>query len=165
MNQYKLTGTGYVIRLADNMYIPLDSDSPEAMEYQAWLAEGNTPDPAFTFAEICNQKRSEINNAYSDASSVLSQGYPPNEQKTWPVQIMEAHIVLNNLNEETPWIDAASQQRLISKQELAAKIRQMDYAYRALSGMLTGKRQRLIDQINALEADNDEDGIANISWS
>ena len=43
---YKLTSSNSVIRLSDNICIPLESDYQEFKDYLAWLSEGNTPEPA-----------------------------------------------------------------------------------------------------------------------
>lgn len=36
----------FIIRLSDNVWIPLDPANISYQEYLAWLAEGNEPEPA-----------------------------------------------------------------------------------------------------------------------
>ena len=47
---YKLSknslGGEAIIRLSDNAFIPFDPDNTDFLEYQKWLAAGNTPIPA-----------------------------------------------------------------------------------------------------------------------
>ncbi len=46
---YKLSHAGLVVRLSDGM--AFQGDSPVWQEYQDWLAQGNTPEPANALPE------------------------------------------------------------------------------------------------------------------
>lgn len=43
---YQLTSGDCIKRLADNAFIPPDPANTDFVQYQAWLAEGHTPEPA-----------------------------------------------------------------------------------------------------------------------
>ena len=53
---YKLIGTKSVKRLADGACIPFADSNRDYEEYKQWLAEGNTPEPEFTEAELAQQE-------------------------------------------------------------------------------------------------------------
>ena len=38
--------TNYILRKTDNALIPFDEENMDYQAYLAWVAEGNTPDPA-----------------------------------------------------------------------------------------------------------------------
>ena len=65
-----------VQRDADHAWIPFDDDNADYREYQAWLAEGNTPTPAKkpaapTAAVIATSAQSL---QFSDAKRLAAQG-------------------------------------------------------------------------------------------
>ena len=43
---YKLTAYGWINRIADNQDIPPDPTNVDYQAFLAWVAAGNTPDPA-----------------------------------------------------------------------------------------------------------------------
>lgn len=46
MSAYRLSDNGMVIRTSDEASIPADPKNQDRVAYLAWLAAGNTPDPA-----------------------------------------------------------------------------------------------------------------------
>lgn len=48
----KLTFGSHVQRLSDGTFIPSDPLNRDRAQYQAWLAEGNTPKPVYSLEEL-----------------------------------------------------------------------------------------------------------------
>ena len=108
-----------------------------------------------------------INDAYSERTRVLSTGYPPEERESWPVQVQESQIILSGDTETaTPWVDSAAAAREITREAMANLIAAQDSAYRTYHGALSGIRQRLRDEINAVPGDvaSDIDVLNDINW-
>lgn len=90
---------------------------------------------------------------YESRMFIIAADYPPSERESWPVQTSEARALLADVGANTPWIDAASSARGITRLELATRIVSKDNAFRIVSGTLTGLRQAIEDQITAAGTD------------
>jgi hypothetical protein len=55
----KLTDGGWQVN--GNMGVPNDPDNRDCQDVLAWIAEGNTPTPEFTDAEIAANTQAELN--------------------------------------------------------------------------------------------------------
>jgi hypothetical protein len=105
-----------------------------------------------------------INTTYQDAITRIMAGYPENEIISWPKQEAEARAWLSNANASTPWIDAASASRGITKVDLVDKIMAHVALFYPLHGEFTGKRQKLRDRIAALGESPAQQQLDAIQW-
>ena len=71
MADYKLTTGISITRTLDNAHIPADLANRDYQEYLAWIAEGNTADPAQTAEEIKQQKIDDLNAEYQPQFQAL----------------------------------------------------------------------------------------------
>lgn len=60
---YKLLQFGAICRLSDNASIPPDPANTDFIEYQKWLAAGNTPKPADPLPSPQLPKQSKLEKA------------------------------------------------------------------------------------------------------
>ncbi len=163
MTQYQLTSENFVYRFRDGVRttIPLVDPgpglppNPDAIEYRAWLAAGGVPLPVELrpAAEIAAGLRQALTAEYDTRIQVIAAGYPLSERESWSVQTQEARVMESDPAAATPWIDAAALARGLDRLELAARIRAKDADYRQVHGLLTGTRQRIEDQIDAVADD------------
>ncbi|MDR0280159.1 MAG: hypothetical protein LBJ37_19980 [Paucimonas sp.] len=162
MMTYQLSGEGFVYRWRDGMRatIPLGDapglpPNPDAIEYRAWLAAGGVPLAAELrpAAEIAAGLRQALAAEYRRRIQVIAAGYPLSERESWPVQTEEARALEADPEAATPWVDAAALARGLDRLVLAQRIREKDDKYRQVHGLLTGTRQRIEDQIDAVADD------------
>lgn len=105
-----------------------------------------------------------INAAYESALKALTTDYPEDEIRSWPKQEAEARAWLSDRNAPTPWIDAAAAARSITKAELVEKIISRATAFAPEYGRLTGKRQKLRNQIAELGGEVTQQQLDAIQW-
>lgn len=105
-----------------------------------------------------------INAACESAIAAIRAGYPEGEVLSWPKQEAEARAFVADANAPTPLLDALATARELNKAELAARVIAKADAFAALSGQLIGRRQRLIDQLDALGEDATAEQVAAVVW-
>jgi hypothetical protein len=143
----------------------LDSISTFQSFIDAWNDPAPLPEtPAPAPEEMIAAAHARISWAYEAAVYAMTAGYPANEVASWPKQEREARAWLDDNNAATPWIDAAYPVRGITKSELVNKIISQADALAPLHGALTGKRQLLRDQINALGENPSQAELDAIQW-
>lgn len=131
-----------------------------------WTAAApQIPEPVvLTPADHIAAAHARINSAYEMAVNNLTAGYPPNEISSWPKQEAEARAYLADPTTIAPWLINAAAARGIDAGDLATLIVGNADALAPLHGALTGKRQKLRDQIDALGPDPALDVMDQIVW-
>jgi hypothetical protein len=129
-----------------------------------WNAAAPPAPPAPTSADLIAAAHARISTSYDTSVNTMTQGYPSEEIASWPKQETEARAWLLDSSSPTPWIDGAVIGRGIVKPDLVSKIIQNADAFAPVHGELTGKRQMLRDQIDALGTTPTQAQLDAIQW-
>jgi hypothetical protein len=129
-----------------------------------WNAAAPPVPPLPTAAQRIAAAHARINLAYESELAQLTADYPPSEIDSWSTQEKEARAKLENPNEQTLWIKAASSARKVSVDNLVARIIKKADEFAPIHGALTGKRQVLRDRINALGSGATQQQLDAIVW-
>lgn len=159
-------GTSGHLEYDEGANIPLESITDYQPFFDLWSAAALPPSssvPAST-TQMRAFALARINAAYGRALKALTADYPEDEIRSWPKQEAEARAWLSDRNAPTPWIDAAAAARSISKAELVGKILANAAAFAPEYGRLTGKRQKLRDQIAELGGEVTLQQLDAIQW-
>jgi hypothetical protein len=106
-------------------------------------------------------KRRRIDAAYAESMSSILDAYPEAERLTWDKQEDEARAWIADDTTATPYLDGLAAARGIALAEVAARVIEKSDAFMAASSAATGKRQRLIE---AIEAAPDAATLEEIRW-
>jgi len=120
--------------------------------------------PPSSAAEMITTAQDRISTAYQAAVDALTAGYPQDEIASWPKQETEARAWLADNTVSTPWVDAAAASRGIAKADFVTLIIGNADALAPLHGALTGKRQKLRDEITALGSTPTQAQLDAIQW-
>lgn len=157
------SGAGHV-EYDDMTNKEISSITPFRTFVDAWnLAESSqasAPAPANLKAVALNR----IDNAYQAAVRSITGEYPRDEVESWSKQEAEARALLSGSDIQTPWLDSAAAERGITKAELAVRIINKVNRFVPLHGALTGRRQKLRDQIAALGDEPTQAQLDTIQW-
>lgn len=105
-----------------------------------------------TLEEVKATKCIEIRSSAARAMESLAAPYLPQERESWDTQFKEATEWLVNSNASVPMIAAMTGNRGITVADLVGKIMENANLYRDAIGVMLGKQQRLLDEVNSAAA-------------
>lgn len=135
--------------------------TPEEWEYQQ-IVKQQTLDEEEKRRQLLPEnlypaRIAEVESAYKKAMDKLTRRYPDAETSTFYRQLQEAKDYIANKNDlDVPFLINAANQRNVSPTALALSILEQADAYAAISGYLTGKRHKLLSEINAIGTSSTE---------
>ncbi len=96
-------------------------------------------------------KLAQINSKSQGEVDQYLEGYPSFERETWPTQQAEAKAYLADPAAATPWCDRAAAKRKMDRLEFLGRVVAKVAAFEVISADVAGYRQRLEDQIRAID--------------
>lgn len=127
-------------------------------------AEALTEAPSMPVEQLSVQALSRINSGYQAEMDQILNDYPHAETLTFDKQEREARQWQADNSMATPYIDAMLVERPLDKAELVGRILAKADAFTMASGMATGKRQRLEDEVKAAQKIKDRNALEAIDW-
>lgn len=109
--------------------------------------------------EAIDRALSAINQACDAELGDIRAKYPESEVLSWTKQEDEARHWAADSTTDTPLVDALAAERGVDKAELVSRIIAKADAYTLAVGTMVGKRQRLEDQILALQEAVEADAL------
>lgn len=145
---YKLMGQG-ILRLEDQTWIPNSADNQDWQEYQAWLAEGNEPEPLTVagLMEVRQQALSTVNQNCDRCLLFVTAQYPEVEMTTWAMQVKEAEAFTVDKKADIPLLSCMAKERGIALADLVQRVLTKANQFAMLSGTAIGRRQKVEDQL------------------
>jgi hypothetical protein len=131
---------------------------------ELWNAAAPQPSPSRSAQEMKAAALARVDRAYEAAVKEMTSDYPGDEVGSWPQQEAEARAWLTDAEASTPWIDAAAAGRGIDKAAFVHKILAKVSLFAPAHGQLTGKRQKLRDEIIALGNNPTQQQLDAIQW-
>jgi hypothetical protein len=131
---------------------------------ELWNAATPQPSPPRSAQEMKAAALARVDRAYEAAVKEMTSDYPEDEVGSWPQQEAEARAWLTDAEASTPWIDAAAAGRGIDKATFVHKILAKASLFAPAHGQLTGKRQKLRDEIIALGNNPTQQQLDAIQW-
>jgi hypothetical protein len=132
--------------------------------FQAFINAWYALTPVPTHDDMKAMALARINASYDKEILALTPGYSQHEKDSWAKQEAEARAWAMNVSAPTPWLNAASNARKVSKAILASRIIQKADAFAVIHGQLTGKRQALEDRIKGLGPNPAQESLDAVQW-
>jgi hypothetical protein len=164
ISKVKIQSNGWLLN--DNIFVPDIVGNKEREAILAWIAQGNTPDPEFTDAELLanakTAKLSEVTSEYNASISALVGGADKFEIASWTKQEAEARAYIANNSVATPLLSGMVAARGLGEtveqfaKIVIAKADAYQSAYATILGAYQAKQKAIaaaktVEQVEAIK--------------